>query len=133
MKIINSRALSVLLISFSLLYNSCSVIGFGVGALVDSGKPDNRDVGLRELEIDEEIIIILKDYSIHKGKLISVTEDNLTLKLSYRIEHINVADIIRIEIKSKKSGKWTGFKIGLKIDLTILPLLLLLIAYGDGT
>ena len=130
----NSRILSVLLISFSLLYNSCTLIGLSVGAVADSRKSDyeivNRE-NYNTIRILSEIIIYQKDRSIKKGKLIEITEDYLTLETIFGLENVNRGEIFNIEVKSKKNGIWYGLGIGFLLDVAYS--VWIETVYGDGT
>ena len=123
MKINNTRILSVLLISFSLLYNSCTLIGLGVGAAADSRKSDYEIVNRENYDnigILSEITIYQTDRSIKKGKLIELAEDYLTLETMFGLENVNREEIFNIEVKSKKNGIWIGLGIGFALDVAYL-------------
>ena len=119
MKFNNTRILSVLLISFSLIYNGCTLYGLGWGALADTRKPDyeiaNRE-NYNNIRILSEITIYKKDRSLKKGKLIELTENYLTLETVFGLENINREEIFDIEVESKKNGIWIGLGIGIAID-----------------
>ena len=119
MKFNNTRILSVLLISFSLIYNGCTLYGLGWGALADTRKPDyeiaNRE-NYNNIRILSEITIYKKDRSLKKGKLIELTENYLTLETVFGLENINREEIFDIEVESKKNGIWIGLGIGIAMD-----------------
>ena len=131
MKFNNTRILSVLLISFSLIYNGCTLYGLGWGALADTRKPDyeiaNRE-NYNNIRILSEITIYKKDRSLKKGKLIELTENYLTLETVFGLENINREEIFDIEVESKKNGIWIGLGIGIAMDAFFIFVL----AY-DGT
>ena len=119
----------ILLISLSLLYNSCSLAGLGVGVLVDSKKPDSKVVSISTIEFFKEITIHFKDNSTQVGNFIEIsdnkifeddtqnsTEKYLILKTTLGFERVKFDDIDAVEIKAVKSGKWIGLGIGLIID-----------------
>ena len=119
MKFNNTRILSVLLISFSLIYNGCTLYGLGWGALADARKTDyeiaNRE-NYNNIRILSEITIYKKDRSLKKGKLIELTENYLTLETVFGLENINREEIFDIEVESKKNGIWIGLGIGIAMD-----------------
>ena len=119
MKFNNTRILSVLLISFSLIYNGCTLYGLGWGALADTRKTDyeiaNRE-NYNNIRILSEITIYKKDRSLKKGKLIELTENYLTLETVFGLENINREEIFDIEVESKKNGIWIGLVIGIAMD-----------------
>ena len=126
MKSKNSRILSVLLISFSLLLNSCSLVSLGIGAAVDHRKPDKEIVNQEDyntIEILSEITIYQKDRSLTKGRFIEITEEYLTLETNFGLENVNMEDIVTIEAKSKKNAMLIGLGIGFALDIAYVALL----------
>ena len=129
MKSNNSRRLSVLLITFSLLYNSCTLIGLGVGAMVDSAgpTPDNKIVAREDYETikrTKRITIQLKDNLLKVGKFEEITEHYLILRTAGmspkgKIEKISFDEILSVEIHPNKNGRGIGLVIGLALDLAI--------------
>ena len=121
MKITNGQILSLLLISFSLLYNSCTLIGLSVGAAADSRKSDYEIVNpnnYNTISILSEITVYKDDRTIAKGRFIELNEEYLTLETMFGLEKVNMENIINIQVKSKKnSAKWVGLGIGLAIDV----------------
>ena len=144
MKSKNIRFLSVLLISLSLLYNSCTLVGFGVGAIVDSGRPDSENKILKPddfktIEYLQEITIYLKDNTSKVGRFKEITEEDLILegtKIFWDIEKkvgerfditINLDEIRSVEIKAGgKYAKWFGLGIGFALDLVAIVALFML-------
>ena len=132
MKIKYSRVLSVLLVSLPLIFNSCTLIGLGVGAAADSRKSDYEIVNpniYNTISILSEITIYQNDRSIKKGKLIEITEDYLTLETMFGLEDVNRGDIFNIEVKSKKNGILYGLGIGLLLDVAYIVAVIM--AYED--
>jgi len=126
MKVNNSRILSVLLITCSLIINGCTLYGAGIGALVDHRKPDKEIVNQEDyntIKILNEIIIYQKDRTITKGRFIEITQEYLTLETNFGIETVNMKDIITIEAESKKNAMFMGLGIGLALDIAYLVLL----------
>jgi len=130
MKVKNIRILSALLISFSLINSGCSVIGFGLGAVVDNGRPDIRVVNSNDyekIEIGEEITIIiitLYDRSTKVGKFKRIDEEYLILETNFELESVNREEIFRIEVKSKKHDKWKGLGYGFVTDAVLFIIML---------
>jgi len=123
MRLNDTRILSVLIISFSLINSGCSVIGFGLGALDDSSRPDMEIVNpddYNNIKILSEIIIYQKDRSTKKGKLIEFTEEYLALETTFGLENVNRDEIFNIEVKSNKNGKWIGLGVGFVMDIYLL-------------
>ena len=139
MKVKNIRLLSVLLISLSLLYNSCTIVGLGIGAIVDSSRPDpeNKLVNREDYETikrDKEIIVHLKDNSSKESGFYKITEGNLILRtkgvrlplgirIRRKIDRIKLNDILSVEIKVRKLGKRHGALIGVSIDVLLIILI----------
>ena len=124
MKITNGQIFSLLLISFSLLFNSCTLIGFSLGTIADSTEPDYKVVkpeDYKTIKRFEEITIITitnYDRSTKVGKFDRMDEEYLTLETMFGLEKVNMENIINIQVKSKKnSAKWVGLGIGLAIDV----------------
>jgi len=122
MKSYHSRMLPVLLISFALLYNSCTLVGLGIGAIVDSSRPDpeNKVVNLEDYEnikLNIKIIVHLKDNSSKVGRFYERTEQHLILRFREEIENIDLDKILYVEIDTRKNGKRNGFLIGLALDI----------------
>ena len=136
MKSYYSRILSVLLISLSLLYNSCTLVGRGIGAGYDNLSPDREiiypsDYGI--IERSKKITVHLLENTSKVGifdgiDVISSTdgdirdnvEKHLILKTKFGVEQINLDEIVSIEIDSKKNGKRNGFIIGVALDIAFL-------------
>ena len=136
MKVNNIRLLSVLLISFSLIYNGCSLYGLGIGAMVDSGKPDIKVIkpnDYKSINIGEEITIIIithYDRSTKVGKFKRIDEEYLILETNFELESVNREEIFRIEVKSKKHDKWDGLLIGLILDVALFAFLFYTVPRG---
>ena len=127
MKITNSQALPVLLISFSLIYNGCTLYGLAGGAIVDGIRPDTKVVNREDyktIEIYREITVIKVDRTVTQGRFIEITEEYLILETVFGIENVNRKDIADITTKSKKNGKWYGLGIGFFMDGLLLLFLL---------
>ena len=136
MKSYYSRMLSVLLISFSLLYGGCSLIGLGTGAIIDHLSPDMKIIDPIDYTTIEHSTIITVHLLENTSKVgifdgidvISSTDgdirDNvekyLILKTKFGVEQINLDEIVSIEIDLKKNGKRNGFIIGLALDIAFL-------------
>ena len=141
MKSNNSRILSVLLISFSLIYSSCTLIGLGIGATVDATRSYSKVVEPADYETIgrlEEITVHFKDNSIRKGKFVKITEQHLTFRTGHEfgiLEIVNLDKVLSIKIKvNKNSGKLIGLKFGLALDLVaIVALISFLQDYEGGT
>ena len=148
MKVNNTRILSVLFISFSLLYNSCTFVGFGIGAVIDSGPNlHNKINNLDDYKIitqHQKIDVHFWDNSSMVGifdgiDVISPTDgdirDNvekfLILKTRFGVEQINLDEIRFVDIRSRRNGKRYGLIIGLGIDLALY--FAFIAWYGDGT
>ena len=126
MKSKNSRLMLVLLLSFILIFNSCSLIGLGIGAVVDEIRPDSKvfkSYGYESFERYEEVTLFFKDNTIRVGKYIEIKENYLTLKTRAGFASYNIDDIYYVEIKLNKNGKRKGFKVGLYLDISVLILL----------
>jgi len=129
MKVNNSRIASVLFISISLINSGCSVIGFGIGAAVDNRRPDIRVVNSNDYEkikIGEGITIIITthyDRSTKVGKFKRIDEEYLILEKNFELESVNREEIFRIEVKSKKHGKWFGLGVGFVTDAVLIIIL----------
>ena len=126
MKSKNSRLMLVLLLSFILIFNSCSLIGLGIGAVVDEIRPDSKvfkSYGYESFERYEEVTLFFKDNTIRVGKYIEIKENYLTLKTDVGFASYNIDDIYYVEIKLNKNGKRKGFKVGLYLDISVLILL----------
>ena len=126
MKVNNCRLSSVLLISFLLIYDGCTVYGLGIGALVDHRKPDKEIVNQEDyntIGILSEITIYQKDRSLTKGRFIEITEEYLTLETNFGLENVNMEDIVTIEAKSKKNAMLIGLGIGFALDIAYVALL----------
>jgi len=129
----NSRILSVLLISLSLLHSSCSLIGHGLGSTADTLSADKEIINPSEygiIERSKKITVHLLENTSKVGifdgiDVISSTdgdirdnvEKHLILKTKFGVEQINLDEIVSIEIDSKKNGKRKGFIIGLALDI----------------
>ena len=116
----------VLLLSFILIFNSCSLIGLGIGAVVDEIRPDSKvfkSYGYESFERYEEVTLFFKDNTIRVGKYIEIKENYLTLKTDVGFASYNIDDIYYVEIKLNKNGKRKGFKVGLYLDISVLILL----------
>jgi len=127
MKITNSRFLPVLLISFSLIINGCTLYGFGIGAIVDGIRPYTKVVNREDyktIEIYREITVIKVDRTVTQGRFIEITEEYLTFETMFGIEIVNRKDIADIATKSKKNGIWYGLGIGFVMDIFLLMMLL---------
>ena len=135
MKVNNNRFLYALFISFSLIFNSCTLIGFGIGAAADSRKSDYEIINpnnYNTISILSEITIYQKDRSIKKGKLIEINEEYLTLESMFGLEKVNRKEIINIQVKSKKnSAKRVGLGIGLAIDVGVYIAIKAFIDFGE--
>ena len=152
MKLKYSRILSVLLISFSLIFNACgiaTVTGFGLGVVVDEIRPDSKIVDreyYKTIELDEIITIHLYNNSSKEGKFRGIdvvtattgdiqdyTEKYLILGIWPDFQRINLDEIRSVEIKShhKDNGKWYGFGIGLALDVALY--IAFTTWYGYGT
>jgi len=124
-----SRVLSVLLISFSLIFNSCTLIGLGVDLIVHRTGSDKEIIKRNEIvkkedyetiEKSQNIIVYLEDNSSSVGKFYEITEKYLILRTGQKREMINLYDISHVEIYLKKPGKWRrwkGFIIGTALDI----------------
>ena len=126
MKSKNSRLMLVLLLSFILIFNSCSLIGLGIGSVVDEIRPDSKvfkSYGYESFERYEEVTLFFKDNTIKVGKYIEIKENYLTLKTDVGFASYNIDDIYYVEIKLNKNGKRKGFKVGLYLDISVLILL----------
>ena len=149
LKVNNSRILSVLLISFSLIYNSCTLVGLGIGAIVDSSKSDNSKPDIKIVKPDDyenikhsQIITVhLYDYSSKVGRfdgidVVSATEGDLRdytkkylilktghLRNTPKTERISLDEIISVKIAYKQKGKKNGKKNGKYYGLGIGSLL----------
>ena len=123
MKINITRILSILLITFSLLFDGCTIYGLGIGALVDLGKPDKGIVNREDyktIEIFKEVIIYKYDHTITKGRFIEISGEYLTLETNFGMENVNMADISTIEAISKKNAMRKGTEIGLALDVAYI-------------
>ena len=135
MKVNNIRLLPVLLISLSLLYNSCTLVGLGVGAIVDSSRPGGEVVkpnDYKTIEDFKKITVFLKDNSSKVGRFYEITEKHLILGTLGKIERVNLDEILSVEIKSKKNGKRYGLAIGLAIGLALDTVLFLRLLSPGG-
>ncbi len=130
MKLRYSRILSVLLISLSVLYNSCSLVGLGVGSAVDGLKPDREIINpdeYKKIKQWEEIIIHLKDNSLKKGSFrLAVTggeipdlDNSIFLETEFGLERVKMDEILSMEIIFEGSAKKDGFVVGLIIDILL--------------
>jgi len=120
------RILSVLLISFSLIYNGCSMYGLGIGALIDARNPDYELVNRKDYETIEKfknITVFQKDHTTKIGKFIEITGNNFILETKFGLEGVNMEDIANIEVASKKEAMWKGLGIGIALDLVYIVLL----------
>ena len=142
MKFNNTRILSVLLISFSLIYSSCSVIGYRLGAELDNSSPDYelvRPEDYKTIRSLKEIFVYLRDNSIIQGNFIKLsdspateddiqdfTEKYLIIKTKMGFESVNLDEIVLVSIKASKHRKALGLTIGFVLDM-ISPTLLLII------
>ena len=134
MKITNSRIMSILLISFSLLHISCTLIGLGVDVVGHARKSDKEIIQSNEIvkredyktiEKSQKIIIYLEDSSARVGRFHEITEKYLILLTGPKIEMINLYEICHVEIELKKPGKWRRWKgliIGAALDVGFLIL-----------
>ena len=96
MKVNNSRIASVLFISISLINSGCSLIGLGIGAVVDEIRPDSKvfkSYGYESFERYEEVTLFFKDNTIRVGKYIEIKENYLTLKTDVGFASYNIDDI----------------------------------------
>ena len=126
MKIKITRILSILLITFSLLFDGCTIYGLGIGAVVDTMKPDKEIVNLEDyktIEIFKEVIIYKYDRTITKGRFIEISGEYLTLETNFGIETVNMKDIVTIEAESKKNAMLIGLGIGFALDIAYFALL----------
>ena len=126
MKIKITRILSILLITFSLLFDGCTIYGLGIGAVVDTMKPDKEIVNLEDyktIEIFKEVIIYKYDRTITKGRFIEISGEYLTLETNFGIETVNMKDIVTIEAESKKNAMLIGLGIGFALDIADVALL----------
>ena len=129
MKITNSRFLPVLLISFSLIYNSCaSRIGYKMGKKADDNNPFieivNREY-YEKIKRSQKISVHFWDNRSKFGMFWGIQEEYLILKTEMKIEEINLEDIQSIEIKWKnyRNMKWLGLGVGLALDFVLVGLL----------
>jgi len=137
MKITNSRFLPVLLISFSLIYNSCaSRIGYKMGKKADDNNPVIEIVNREDYETikrSQKIGVHFWDNRSKFGMFWGIQEEYLILKTEMKIEEINLEEIQSIEIKSKnyRNMKWLGLGVGLALDSVLVGLLY--VAYNLST
>lgn len=140
----NSRRLSVLLILFSLLYNSCTLVGLGLGRVKDRLTPGYKQIDpieVRTLKPGNTLVIYLSDSSALIGDIvgfsdaIQIAEPNQAYRTKIIISSthfgervIDLDDIEFVEIKVKKRGWLMGAKIGASLDLALFVLLLLVAA-----
>ena len=131
MKSNKSRRLSVLLISISLLYNSCTPVGPREGAIADFSQPDNRIVNREDYEDIKRsnwINVHLNDNSSKVGRFEEITEKYLILRTGGpgqwgKIEKISLDEILFVEIRPKNVfRRW--LYVGLLIGLFFLPFIL---------
>lgn len=133
MKVNNSRIVSIFLISFSLLYNSCSLVGLGIGAITDSSRPDPESKVINREDYEtikpaKKISIHLKDNTSKVGRFEEITDEYLILRTGGlkprgKIERIGLDEILSVEIK-QTSGKLSGFITGLAIDVLLIFIIL---------
>jgi len=123
MKFKITRILSILLITFSLLFDGCTIYGLGIGAIVDLRKPDKGIVNREEymnIEIYRDITIYQNDRTVTKGRFIGINEEYLTLETNFGIENVNMSNIVMIEAKSKKNAMMMGLGIGIALDVAYI-------------
>ena len=123
MKIKITRVLSILLITFSLLFGGCTLYGPGIGALVDTRTPDYKIVNREDyktIENFKEVIIYKYDRTITKGRFIEISGEYLTLETNFGFENVNMTDIVTIEEKSKKNAMLKGLGIGFALDVAYI-------------
>ena len=119
-KNINILIITILLLSTSLLLNGCSLIGYAVGAELDA-----RNTGKVIIDRDDyknftdyqEILVTRKNQSTVTGNFIDLSQDEITLSTISGLESINLNDIDRIEVDSKKIAKLIGLAIGIVLDI----------------
>ena len=116
-------------ISASFLLNSCSLIGFGIGASVDKKKPKTNTIykyQIDTLEIGSNVEIILQDGKIKYGKYSGIVNvydqnfhreyDSLKNSLASQVNLPSVNDTLLISLSSEKNvsnlGIFKGFESG---------------------
>lgn len=138
------RLLSVLLISFSLLYNSCSLAGLGYAVTPDYElvNPDeymtikaNSKLTISLMNGTKKVVNFVKisNSAIGEVSIKDTTDEFLIYKTDSKIESINLDDISDIIIKSKKSGRWYVLGIGFALDIAFIIFLSQLDPSGLGT
>jgi len=122
MKVNNIRLLSVLLISFSLIINSCaSTLGYKMGAKVNSRievvDPENYET----IKKSAEITLYLNDKSIMAGKFNRVINQKFVLRVGSKDQSVKLDEINFLELKTTGHGpvKWVGLTVGLMIDYVL--------------
>ena len=120
MKNINIRIITILLLSTSFLHNGCTLIGFAVGAALDAGNTKKVIIdreNYKDFNDYQEILITQKNQNIVSGNFIDLSEDEITLSTIFGLKNIQLNDIDRIEVDSKKNAKLKGAGIGLVLDI----------------
>jgi len=120
MKLNYSRFLPVLLISFTLIFNSCSVIGYKLGAKYGSGIKIVDPADFETIKKSQKITLNLNDKSIRVGEFVAVFNQKLVLRNGLNVEYIKLDEINNIELKTTRTGKLKGAFIGLFIDTSLL-------------
>jgi len=109
-----------MLISFSLLYNSCTVIGYKLGAKFGSGIKIVDPADYETIKKSQKITLNLNDKSIRVGEFDGVINQKLVLRNGLNVEYIKLDEINNIELKTTRTGKMAGAGVGLFIDAFLL-------------
>lgn len=117
--------LLLLIASLALSLYSCTVAGFAVGALVDTGLPkqDSTYVGWHEPKTMNYLIQVdLNNGDTYEGRFKGYEEDTIQFKVKkegmvqFLPESVDQTTVLR----QKRNGKWIGMAVGVAIDAIIV-------------
>jgi hypothetical protein len=124
-KLVFSTLLSVYLFA---CFVGCTIIGYGIGASVDSynARSDPRPVTIAELPVGREVLIVLKDNSVVKGKykgsgFDGTGEELIIVETRQSEEEYLLGSVGQLkQIEPRQTGRLIGLSLGFIMDLLIL-------------
>jgi len=107
----------------------CSLIGLGVGSIIDSRKPKETSISswqLFDVKQGTKVKLVLKDGRVIEGTFFdkyAITPEVFAIGISDELgvtQQISTDSVSYVMVPAKRSGAHTGFLIGLAVDVTVL-------------
>ena len=116
--------MALLALTVWMAITGCTCAGYGVGALVDTGKDDYRPVERQEIALVEpgkELVVHMEDGTTRAGAYAGRDDRRDTVQIQYEgiTEAVALEQVVRVEVRNDKHGKTWGLWVGAAIDVGI--------------